>query len=160
VVNVQPRAAEALRLVFVRSSDDSSVEARTADYREVDRAVGGDVWAGHGIGQWETYRTPFGRQLLFDNQYLLTAEETGVLGLVAFAALLATAFRTALRWVRTASGERTIAVAVLACLGSFAVMSATFDALYFSQAASLFMFLFGIASAAAGDRSRPDAMPS
>jgi hypothetical protein len=145
VVHVlQPGATDALAGVVAGSRSDSSVEARTADYGEIDRAVGSSPVLGLGVGQWESYRTPFGRQLLFDNQYLLTAEETGLAGLLALVVVFVTAIAVARRWCRRAVGERPLAVGVLAAIVAFVVVSATFDSLYFSQAASLFMFLFGL----------------
>jgi hypothetical protein len=149
VVNVlQPAATDALVGVVAESRSDSSVEARTADYGEIDRAVGTSPWLGLGVGQWESYRTPFGRQLLFDNQYLLTAEETGLIGLLALVVVFAAAVTVAGRWCRRAVSERPLAVGVLAALVAFVVVSATFDSLYFSQVASLFMLLFGLACVA------------
>lgn len=144
----QPQATNGLVEVFLSSREDSSVAARTSDYGEIDRAVGTAPWLGRGIGQWESYRTPFDRQLLFDNQYLLSAEETGVIGVLAFGAVLAVAIAVAGRWVRCGGPERALAVGTLGLVVAFAVVSATFDALYFSQAASLFMFLFGLACTA------------
>lgn len=151
VVVAQPAATEALVSVFTQSRDDPSVAARTADYAEIDRAVGTRPWLGLGIGQWESYRTPFGAQLLFDNQYLLSAEETGLLGALALVAVFVAAVSTGLRWCRRAGPERPLAVGVLATLVAFVVVSATFDALYFSQAASLFMFAFGLSCAAVAE---------
>ncbi|MCU1379345.1 MAG: hypothetical protein JWN29_2328 [Acidimicrobiales bacterium] len=147
-LSFQPKATDGLVHMFVTSREDTSVQARTSDYREIDRAVGTDPWIGRGIGQWETYRTPFDRQLLFDNQYLLSAEETGLFGVLALVAIFITAISAAVRWTRVAGPERPLAVAVLGAVVAFVVVSAMFDSLYFSQAASLFMFFFGLSCVA------------
>jgi hypothetical protein len=137
------------------TSTSASDHARLSDYRELDRMVGQAPWIGRGIGTWASYENSTGEPLLLDNEYLLTADEVGLVGVVAFLFVVVAAMVGALRWVARAGSERPLAVACACGIATFAVMAAFFDALYFGQIASLFMILIGVVTGALVSHPEP-----
>ena len=77
---------------FGAGASDNSVQARLVDYPEVERLVEQAPWLGHGGG---TY-LPENPLFILDNQYLKTAIELGLIGVVVLAAFFLVPFISAL----------------------------------------------------------------
>ena len=58
---------------------DDSVQGRTHDYGNAFEEIAKHLWLGRGLGTWYAPK-----HQVFDNQYLLSLVEVGVLGMVAF----------------------------------------------------------------------------
>jgi O-antigen ligase len=130
--------------LFAGASDDSSIRFRTHDWpfamREFDRSP----FFGHGLGTWY----PFKHQV-FDNQYLLSLVETGLLGTLAFVGVLVCAIVVALRvrYLSTDANVRNLALTIAACLVIPLLGAATFDMLSFPGITSVMFLLVGAAGA-------------
>lgn len=137
-------------------SEDASVQGRTLDYD----AVGLDVWShpylgrGYGTYQPRVYR-------FIDNQYLMLAIETGILGLAAYLALLAAALASIRRLWRSASAfVRSLGGPMLAATLAYFVASALFDVLGFPHAPYTLLLLLGLAVAATPETRLATAAPT
>ncbi|MBO3746967.1 O-antigen ligase family protein [Streptosporangiaceae bacterium NEAU-GS5] len=128
--------------LFANAGSDDSIMYRTHDYHfamlEIDKHP---IW-GRGIGTWYPYK-----HQVFDNQYLLGLLETGVLGVVAYVALIATGVAVALRvrWLSRDPNVRNLALTIAACLLVPLIDSATFDLLSYPGVTSLLFLLLGAA---------------
>lgn len=139
--------------LFAHFGADSSVQYRTHDYANAMAQIGEHVWLGRGIGTWYAPK-----HQVFDNQYLLSLVERGVIGLVLLALLFGTAVYAAVR-VRVTSADpkrRDLGLAVVAALVVPLVGSATFDLGAFHAAAGLSFLLMGIAGAMLRAESKAD----
>jgi cell division protein FtsW (lipid II flippase) len=76
-----PGVIGTLSTYFQAGSSDNSVKARLVDYPVVERLVHEAPWFGHGGGTYLPEDTTF----ILDNQYLHTAVELGLIGVVALA---------------------------------------------------------------------------
>jgi polysaccharide biosynthesis protein PslJ len=131
------------------ASTQESIQGRTADYPAVIPDVTAEALTGRGFGSYVARRYRF-----IDNEYIVLAIETGLIGVVAYAALLLTAAGTALRTglrARGGAGRADGAGAVswigLATFGSvlaFIAANAFFDALAFPQAPYAFLLLVAL----------------
>ena len=147
VAQLVPRSVESLTEQLTKDgTSDPSLATRLQDYEELDDLLGPHPWLGRGPQAITTYVSRDGTSIILDNQYLLAVAETGVLGLAAMVAVLASAAATAARRIRDTPAERPLFTAVLCATVAFALMAATFDVLRFSQASGLFMITVGIVS--------------
>jgi hypothetical protein len=132
-----------LQGLFLGISGDDSAKSRTDSYALVGEFFGRAPLFGRGIGTFlPSYR-------ILDNQYLGTAIETGVAGLLALLALLVTGVVTGQR-LRRASGDpmtRNLAQSLAASIAAGACSFATFDALSFPMVAGLMFLLLGCTAA-------------
>jgi hypothetical protein len=144
---VEPKLIDVLVNTVAGSSKDSSIWSRLTKYEYVWTHVLAKPIGGQGFG---TYVAPI--QPYLDNQYLLTAVESGLPGLVGFVLLLVVPMWWAFRiWaskkidsppqVRDAAWA--VAVAMLVCALSFG----TYDGLAFPQFAGVALLLAGCAGA-------------
>lgn len=149
-----PGLVGAIAGLFDNLGNDSSIRYRTADYTIALDAIWRHPLLGRGHGTWYP---PY--DVVFDNQYLLTAVEGGLLGVLTLAALFLTAIWAALR-ARSLSADpttRDLGVSLAAALLVTLVGCATFDLNSFettSGIAFLFVGLTGalLRSQRAGDR--------
>ncbi|MEU9556359.1 O-antigen ligase family protein [Streptomyces fumanus] len=122
------------------SDSDSSTQARTVKYGAIVPYLKEHPWFGRGFGTF----TP---DLYFftDNEYMLILAETGVVGLLAFLALIVTQIHTggAVRRLARTESDRELGQAFLASALVALVISATFDALSFPMYAGMFFLLLG-----------------
>ncbi|GAA0361321.1 hypothetical protein GCM10009530_08510 [Microbispora corallina] len=130
--------------LFANATSDDSILYRTHDYPFALLEVAKYPIFGRGLGTWYPYK-----HQVFDNEYLLSLVETGIVGVVAFVGILACGVATALR-ARRLSGDpnvRNLALTVAACLLVPLVTAATFDLLSYPGVTSLMFLLIGAAGA-------------
>jgi O-antigen ligase len=128
--------------LFANAGNDDSIMYRTHDYHFAMMEIDKHPLFGRGIGTWYPYK-----HQVFDNQYLLGLLETGIIGVIAFVALVATGVAVAFR-VRALSRDpniRNLALTVGACLLVPIIDSATFDLLSYPGVTSLLFLLLGAA---------------
>ena len=98
------------------------------------------------ISNWRTYR-------ILDNQYLGTLFVVGVVGLVAYLAIVFTAMMTAHGVIKRGGVRAPPALAAAAGCAAFGLVSATYDAAGFPQAVYSFLFAAGLIAVAASKRN-------
>jgi O-antigen ligase len=122
------------------SDSDSSTQARTVKYGAIVPYLEEHPWFGRGFGTF----TP---DLYFftDNEYMLILAEMGIVGLLAFLALIVTQIHTggAVRRLARTESDRELGQAFLASALVALVISATFDALSFPMYAGMFFLILG-----------------
>jgi polysaccharide biosynthesis protein PslJ len=133
-----------LRNLFLDAGSDTSITYRTKDYEAVGEYIRQAPWLGRGPGTFlsDTY-------IVLDNQYLMTAIETGLVGLsVVIVYLLSTAFLG--RGARHRAREpavRDLGQAFAAVSLASAVTAFTFDAFSFLMFAGFVPLCLGLAGA-------------
>jgi O-antigen ligase len=141
----KPSLVSSFTALFDRLGTDQSSLSRADAYAEAVPYIAAHPWLGQG------FQTFFPQTYFFvDNQYLTSLVETGVLGLLALVACLATGWFTA-RSVRAAATDaqtRDLGQCLAASIAVGATCFASFDALSFSIAAGLFFLLLGCVGAA------------
>jgi hypothetical protein len=138
--------------LFQNAHSDNSVQWRTHDYATARQLIASHLWLGRGIGTWYAPKHE-----VFDNQYLLTLVETGVIGLVTLLSIILAALYAATRvrflWYGVprgqgvADGDRDLALSLTASLVVVLPTFATFDFLGFPMVAALAFLLAGLAGA-------------
>lgn len=128
--------------LFADVGSDPSVQYRTHDYAIAATEIANKPWLGRGLGTWYAPK-----HQVFDNQYLLTLVETGVIGLVAFVAVFLCAVGAALRarYLSLDPELKDLGLTLAACLVVPLIGSATFDFLSFHTATGLAFLLVGAA---------------
>lgn len=133
-----------IKNLFLDIEEDSSTQARTEDFAALMPYVQERPLFGRGFHTFlpETYRW-------VDNQLLLGAVETGLVGLALLLTAYAVGFFTA-RGARRRSkdqSDRDLAQAIAAGIAAAAATAATFDELSFPMVTGVLMLLFGLAGA-------------
>ncbi|GIH69057.1 O-antigen ligase family protein [Sphaerimonospora thailandensis] len=128
--------------LFANFGTDNSVLYRTNDYSIAIAEIARHPWLGRGIGTW--YAPKY---IVFDNQYILTVVETGVIGVTVFAAVFLAGAYSALRarYLSGNPGRRDLGLTLAACLLVPLVGSATFDLLAFPMVTGVSFLLIGAA---------------
>ena len=80
---ISPGLLGALLSLFRNAGNDDSVRYRTHDYDTAREAISANPWLGRGIGTWYSPK-----RVVFDNQYLLTLVDSGIIGLAAVLGLV------------------------------------------------------------------------
>jgi hypothetical protein len=142
---------------FSAGESDSSIQYRTHDYPLAEAVWQKAPWFGHGGGTW----IPANELNIFDNQFLNTAVELGLVGFIALLGFLLVPAITALvARKRSTDGELRLLCAALAGAGLAAAgCSATFDSLAFPMFLNVYALVIGLAGAcwrlAAPEGGRP-----
>ena len=128
------------------------IQWRTHDYATAHQLISQHLWLGRGIGTWYAPKHE-----VFDNQYLLTLVDSGVIGLAAFLGIVFSAMYAALRvgllsqrsreQLATAATDRDLALSVGASVAVVLPTCATFDFGAFPMVSSLLFLLVGVAAA-------------
>jgi O-antigen ligase len=149
---VSPALLGAFFNLFKNAGTDDSIKWRTHDYAIVKELITQNPLLGRGIGTWYAPKHE-----VFDNQYLLTLVDSGVIGLAAFLGILVAALYAALRVgllcysfperVATALTDRDLALSIGASLAVVLPTYATFDFGAFATISSLMFLLVGMAAA-------------
>lgn len=141
---VLPAMIDGLVTIFVTVGEDESTTGRTGDYEVAATLFLERPWVGRGLS---TLHPATGH--IFDNQYLYTATETGLVGVVAILAL----FLTVLAMTRVVHHRapdpdiRGVAQALTGLTAAMAVVYATADMASFAIAMTLFFLLAGVTGA-------------
>ena len=128
--------------------DRDSTMGRTADYAAIIPDVLTNPMLGRGYGTLDSIRVDTYR--IYDNEYLGQIYQVGVLGLIAFLALILTPLfvvRSVLRSDHPLRGPPALAAGA-GCL-AFGVAASLYDILSFPQAPYLFLFLAAVCTCAA-----------
>jgi O-Antigen ligase len=122
-----PGVIGTLARFFLAGTSDDSVKARVMDYPVVDRLVNEAPWFGHGGWTYMPENTIF----ILDNQWLKTAVELGVVGVVALAVYFLVPLISALVARRHSEDPelRMLCAALAGAALAAAVCSLTFDSL-------------------------------
>jgi O-antigen ligase len=145
-----------LAAFFAGASSDSSVAYRTHDYPLAEQVWQTAPWFGHGPGTW----LPADPINIFDNQYLGTAVDSGLIGILALVVfLLVPAFIAIGARRQSTDPDLRMLCAALAAAGFVAPLcSATFDSLSFPMFVNVYALVIGLAGAcwrlAAAERAR------
>ena len=140
-----PGVIGTLTAFFRAGNSDPSVATRVDDYPLAERLVAQAPWFGHGPG---TY-IPENLLDVFDNQYLKTVVELGLVGLVAFVACLLVPLIAALvaRWHSDDPELRMLCAALAGAVLAATVCSFTFDSLSFPMFSNVFALVIGLIGA-------------
>jgi hypothetical protein len=117
----------------------NSTAARTSDYSVIAPDIRHRTLVGRGLGSYSGND----RYIILDNAYLGLLVETGVIGVAAYAAMVAAAAMTALRVSRRALAGREILLATWASIIAFFVSGVLFDVVGFPHAPYFFFILAG-----------------
>jgi O-antigen ligase len=138
--------------LFKGARNDPSIQYRTHDYATAKELITEHFWLGRGIGTWYAPKHE-----VFDNQYLGTLVDSGVIGLVAFLAIVLSAMYAAARVgllcyrhadrLEHSSTDRDLALSIAAALAVVLPTYATFDFGAFTTVSSLLFLLVGTAAA-------------
>ncbi|WP_028659477.1 O-antigen ligase family protein [Nocardioides insulae] len=144
VVIALPGLTGSLLSLFGGAGEDGSIASRTGSYELVGEFVSRNLWFGRGGSTFlPSYR-------ILDNQYLLTLIELGVIGLLAFLAVLAAAFLSARQARLIACGpahaERAQGLAAGVAAAAFGL--GTYDGLSFPVATTILFIVVGLTGAA------------
>lgn len=158
-----PGVIGTLTTFFSAGSSDDSVQARLNDYPEVERLVSQAPWVGHGGGSY----LPEDLNYILDNQYLKTAIELGVVGVVALLIFFLLPLVSALVARRHSDDPelRLLCAALAGAALAATACSVTFDSLSFPMFSNLSALVIGLIGAcwrlvAARTASRiPDGRP-
>ena len=133
-----------IRGMFMGISDDPSALSRTSSYDSAAELLSRFPLVGKGFG------TLLPRYHIFDNQYLLIVIELGVLGFVAFLALLGAAIycARAARRAATVPLDKQLCQSLIAATVAGGVLLAFFDGFSFPMAAGMIFLTIGACGAA------------
>ena len=139
-----PQLVGTVQDLFLHVGDDTSIAARTRDYRVLDDVLADSPWFGRGLGEYNVVDYE-----VFDNQYLATIVDGGYLGLgvqlAAFVAPVLIAWKVSRS--RSDPSTRHLAQAVAASLCVLMVSWAFFDGAGYRIATALVYALTGVAGA-------------
>jgi O-antigen ligase len=126
--------------LFTTMGQDDSIRYRTHDYATASAQIAKHIWLGRGLGTWYAPK-----HQVFDNQYLLSLVEVGVLGLVAFMGIFVAGIYAALRARSMSSDpeERDLGLTLVAMLVVPVIGCATFDLAAFATATALAFLIAG-----------------
>lgn len=129
--------------LFVGASDDPSTQSRTNALARVPEFMASSPLVGAGFG------TFLPRYYIFDNQWVMLLVEIGILGTLAFAALLGAAIWSAHRasLLFTEDSDKSLSRAVAASVIALATAYSLFDALAFPMSAGLLFLSVGFCGA-------------
>jgi hypothetical protein len=143
-----PGLVTTLSSFFTVGSSDPSIASRVDDYPFVERAVALHPWVGQGGGSF----VPANAIQILDNQYLKTAIELGLVGLLIFILILLVPAITALtarQALRSDEARSLCAGLAGACLAA-GVASFTFDSWSFPMFTGVHAYLLGLTAACWG----------
>lgn len=150
-----------MKELFLNIGSDSSSTSRSNALTAAGFYVSHNPWLGRGLGTFlpQTY-------FYIDDQYLTSLIETGILGLLALAAVFITAWYSARSGRRAAVDPRSrdLGQCLAAGMAAAAVSFFTYDALSFSMASGLTFLLAGCCGAyrrfQRAESPRQDAIPA
>jgi O-antigen ligase len=139
---IAPGLLGTFRSLFTNMGKDDSIRWRTHDYGIAYTEIFKHLWLGRGLGTWYAPK-----HQVFDNQYLLSLVEVGVIGLVALMGIFFAGIYAALR-ARVTSfdpGDRDLGLTLAAILVVPIIGCATFDLASYETATALAFLIAGAA---------------
>jgi O-antigen ligase len=130
--------------LFTGFSEDGSIQSRTGSYDIAGQFFERSPWFGRGGSTFlPSYR-------IFDNQYLLTLIETGLVGLLALLGLFVTAFlcARAARRISATPARAETAQGIAAGVAAAATGFATYDGMSFPMGTGILFLMVGLGGAA------------
>ncbi|MFI9555980.1 O-antigen ligase family protein [Nonomuraea endophytica] len=130
--------------LFVNFFTDSSVQYRTHDYGIAIAEIERHLWLGRGTGSWY-----FPKYQVFDNQYMQTAIDLGLIGTAIYVIMMALGIAAGI-WARRLSRDphvRDLGLTLGGVMLAPIVASATFDLLAFATVTGLTFLLIGACGA-------------
>jgi O-antigen ligase len=126
--------------LFANIGNDDSVRYRTHDYGIASTEIAKHLWLGRGLGTWYAPK-----HQVFDNQYLLSLVEGGVLGTAAFIGIFLAGIYAALRarFMSFDPSDRDLGLTLAAMLVVPLVACATFDFAAFKVATAIGFLVAG-----------------
>ncbi|MEV6860475.1 O-antigen ligase family protein [Streptosporangium subroseum] len=130
--------------LFAGIGSDDSVRYRVHDYPNATAEFLRRPWFGRGIGTWYAPK-----HQVFDNQYLLTLVEAGIVGITVLVGIVLVAAygATRARYLSVDPRDRNLALTLAATAIVPLVGAVTFDLLAFPQVTALMFFLIGACGA-------------
>jgi O-antigen ligase len=138
--------------LFQNAGQDSSIMYRTHDYDAARQVISQHLLLGRGLGTWYAPK-----HQVFDNQYVLTLIEIGVIGLLTFLGIFLVAIYAAVRVrylshrlpraTETVVADRDLALSLAASLLVVFPTFATFDFTSFPTVTALAFLLVGMSGA-------------
>jgi len=130
--------------LFAKAGHDDSVTARQKDWAVAEAYFNRRPWFGRGFGTFIP-----SRYRVFDNQWLLSLVEVGLIGTLAFLTVLLVGIgcARAVRRMSTGARDRDLAQALIASIAVALVTCVTFDFLSFPLARGVAFLLLGCAGA-------------
>jgi O-antigen ligase len=130
--------------LFANLGADDSIRYRTHDYAVAAEEIARHPWLGRGVATWYAPK-----HQVFDNQYILSAVESGLIGVAVIVAMFLTAGYAALRSRRLAAdpAARDLGLSLAAALTVPLIGMATFDLFSFAAATGLSFLFIGAAGA-------------
>jgi hypothetical protein len=130
--------------LFTKAGSDPSISGRTTDYGPSFAFIRERPWFGRGAGTFTA-----GRYRILDNQVLLTAIESGIVGVLALTALFVGGAAIAHRVAKFSPEpqSRHLGYALVGAFGAAFVTSFTFDSLTFGIFRTVVFLLIGVAGA-------------
>ncbi|GAA0952497.1 O-antigen ligase family protein [Nonomuraea longicatena] len=130
--------------LFTNFFTDSSVQYRTHDYDLAFAEIGEHLWLGRASGTWYAPKYQ-----VFDNQFIQSAIDTGLIGAAVYVLMLALAAAAGLRARRLSTDPhvRDLGLTLGGVMLAPIVASATFDLLSFATVTGLAFLLIGAAGA-------------
>jgi O-antigen ligase/polysaccharide polymerase Wzy-like membrane protein len=144
-----PGALGTFNVLAGAGSSDSTTQ-RVTDYSGITPDVLSHPIFGQGYGSLDSDNTRWYR--ILDNEYLDELFQVGILGVLAYLAMVLAPLITAHGVIKRAGGRAPPIIAAAAGCAAYAVVSATFDAMSFPQAPYAFFFMAGLIAAAATAR--------
>ncbi|MEV5412351.1 O-antigen ligase family protein [Thermopolyspora sp. NPDC052614] len=130
--------------LFANLGADDSIRYRTHDYAVAADQIARHPWLGRGLATWYAPK-----HQVFDNQYILSAVETGLIGVIVIVAMFLTAAYAALR-ARHLSADpatRDLGLSLAAALTVPLIGMATFDLFSFATVTGVTFLLIGASGA-------------
>ncbi len=130
--------------LFANIGNDDSIRYRTHDYAVAAAEIARHPWLGRGAGTWYAPKYQ-----VFDNSYILSTVETGLIGITVIVGMFLCAIVSALlaRYRSVDEGARDLGLALAAALLVPLIDAATFDLLAFSTVTGLSFLLIGASGA-------------
>jgi O-antigen ligase len=148
---ISPGLLNVILVLFQRAGSDDSIRWRTHDYATAHELISQHLWFGRGVGTWWAPKHE-----VFDNQYLLTLVDSGVVGLATFMSILVATIYATLRVMYLcslhassphAAADRDLALSLAATVSVLPLAYATFDFASYANVTSTFFLAAGLSGA-------------
>lgn len=144
--------------VLASAGDSNSTVGRIDDYAAVAPDIASRPLLGMGFGTFDPNNLRWYR--ILDNEYLGELVQVGILGLIAYVAIVLSALVSAHGVIKQGGTRAPPMLAAAAGCAAYGLVSVTFDALSFPQAPYMFFFAAGLIAAGASVELPRPPMPS